>query len=58
MTGQIGESRILLQNPEAQLSFPHGLSISPDGKYLAVTNYGDDTVKIYALSGSIPNANF
>ncbi|MEI8125024.1 MAG: beta-propeller fold lactonase family protein [Parachlamydiaceae bacterium] len=58
MTGQIGESRILLQNPEAQLSFPHGLSISPDGKYLAVTNYGDDTVKIYALSGSITNANF
>jgi DNA-binding beta-propeller fold protein YncE len=46
-TGQLGESRILLQNPEAQLSFPHGLNISPDGKYLAVTNYGDDTVKIY-----------
>ncbi len=52
MTGQIGESRILLQNPEAQLSFPHGLSISPDGKFLAVTNYGDDTVKIYTLSES------
>lgn len=52
MTGQIGESRVLLQNPEAQLSFPHGLSISPDGKYLAVTNYGDDTVKIYTLSES------
>lgn len=45
--GALGESSILLQNPEAQLSFPHGLSISPDGKYLAVTNYGDDTVKIY-----------
>lgn len=52
MTGQIGESRVLLQNPEAQLSFPHGLSISPDGKYLAVTNYGDDTVKIYMFSAS------
>lgn len=52
MTGQLGESRVLLQNPEAQLSFPHGLNISPNGKYLAVTNYGDDTVKIYALSES------
>lgn len=50
ITGQIGESRVLLQNPEAQLSFPHGISISPNGKYLAVTNYGDDTVKIYTLS--------
>jgi DNA-binding beta-propeller fold protein YncE len=49
-TGQLGESRILLQNPEAKLSFPHGLSISPDGKYLAVANYGDDTVKIYAIT--------
>jgi len=47
ITGQIGESRILLQNPEAKLSFPHGITFSPDGKYLAVTNYGDDTVKIY-----------
>ena len=50
LTGQIGESRILLQNPEAQLFFPHGLCISPDGNYLAVTNYGDDTVKIYTLT--------
>ncbi len=48
-TGQLGKSEILLQNPEAQLSFPHGLSISPNGKYLAVTNYGDDTVKIYTV---------
>lgn len=49
-TGQLGESQILLQNPEAKLSFPHGLSFSPDGKYLSVTNYGDDTVKIYAFT--------
>lgn len=48
-TGQIGESKIFLQNPAAQLTFPHGLSISPNSKYLAVTNYGDDTVKIYEL---------
>jgi DNA-binding beta-propeller fold protein YncE len=54
VTGQLGESKILLQNPEAQLSFPHGLSISPNCKYLAVTNYGDDTVKIYALEVYTP----
>lgn len=49
ITGKIGESRVLLQNPESCLSFPHGLCFSPDGKYLAVTNYGDDSVKIYAV---------
>lgn len=49
-TGNILEGIILLQNPEAQLSFPHAISISPDGNYLAVTNYGDDAVKIYRLT--------
>lgn len=57
VTGKIGESRVLLQNPEAKLSFPHGISISPNGKYLAVTNYGDDTVKIYTLTESTANAD-
>lgn len=51
-TGELGESRVLLQNPEAQLIFPHGLCLSPKGDYLAVTNYGDDTVKIYTISPS------
>jgi|GEM_PF-1789488 len=39
-------------NPEAQLSFPHGISISRDGKYMAVSNYGDDSCTIYALYSS------
>lgn len=29
-----------LKNPEAKLRFPHGLACSPDGKYLAVTQFG------------------
>ena len=28
------------------LSFPHGLDVSADGKFVAVTNYGDDTLWI------------
>jgi 6-phosphogluconolactonase (cycloisomerase 2 family) len=28
------------------LSFPHGLDASADGKFVAVTNYGDDTLRI------------
>lgn len=28
------------RNPEAQLTFPHGLAFSYDGKYLAVTQFG------------------
>jgi WD40 repeat protein len=29
-----------LANPEAQLSFPHGIAFSPDGTYLAITQFG------------------
>lgn len=29
-----------LKNPQAKLSFPHGLAFSPDGKYLVVTQFG------------------
>jgi 6-phosphogluconolactonase (cycloisomerase 2 family) len=39
-----------LKNPEAQLSFPHGISISQDGGYLASSNYGDDKVTIYKIN--------
>jgi 6-phosphogluconolactonase (cycloisomerase 2 family) len=48
-TGQIGKKLGSIQNPEAKLSFPHGISLSSDGKYLAVTNYGDDKFSIYDL---------
>jgi len=33
----------IIQNPEAKLSFPHGLAFSSDGQYLAVTQFGPVT---------------
>lgn len=51
-TGRIEGTYIALKNPEAQLSFPHGMSISRDGKFLAVSNYGDDKVTVYDI---LPN---
>ena len=29
------------------LSFPHGASVSPDGRHFAVTSYGDDRVSVF-----------
>jgi WD40 repeat protein len=46
-TGEVGSAEVALSNPESRLSFPHSLSFSPNGKFLAVTNYGDDKVTIY-----------
>lgn len=37
------------RNPRARLNFPHGLALSTDNKYLAVSNYGDDKVNVYLL---------
>lgn len=34
------------------LSFPHGIDFSEDGKLLAVTNFGDDHVRIFELDQS------
>jgi len=48
-TGQIDNNYSTLQNPEAQLSFPHGMGVSDDGKYLAATNYGDDSFNLYQI---------
>ncbi|HEX2582618.1 MAG TPA: beta-propeller fold lactonase family protein, partial [Chlamydiales bacterium] len=44
-----GPTQICLKNPEAELSFPHGISISDDGSYLASSNYGDDKITIYRI---------
>lgn len=49
VNGRIGECSIL-GLAEMQLNFPHGISASPDGNYLAVTNYGDDKFNIYRLN--------
>jgi 6-phosphogluconolactonase (cycloisomerase 2 family) len=48
-TGQLDNHPQLIQNPQAQLSFPHGLALSPNGKYLVVTNYGDDKCNLYQI---------
>lgn len=49
-TGKIVDDYELIKNPEAQLSFPHGIGVSQDGDYLAVSNYGDDKFTIYRIS--------
>ena len=33
----------------AGLSFPHGVDASADGRHVAVTNYGDDTLRIFRV---------
>ena len=48
-TGQVDNNYTTIQSPEAQLSFPHGMSISSNGNYLAVANYGDDKFTLYQL---------
>lgn len=49
-TGQLGKNVFTLSNTAAEISFPHGIAISHDGKYLAVTNYGTDTTNIYSIT--------
>ncbi len=49
-TGKFGETWIVLESPRAELSFPHGLSVSSDDRYLAVTNFGDDKITIYEIT--------
>jgi hypothetical protein len=36
----------------AGMSFPHGIDVSADGTYVAVTNYGDDTLRILRVAPS------
>ena len=35
------EPSYILENPEAQLTFPHGLAFSSDGIYLSITQFGN-----------------
>ncbi|TBL80641.1 beta-propeller fold lactonase family protein [Paenibacillus thalictri] len=48
---QINPQFFALSNPQAKISFPHGLALSSDNQYLAVSNYGDDKVTVYSLNG-------
>ncbi|MBI5273923.1 MAG: beta-propeller fold lactonase family protein [Chlamydiales bacterium] len=48
--GTIGEKVFEIENPDARLSFPHGIGLSPDGKYIGVANYGNDNFSIYKIT--------
>lgn len=48
-TGHLASDYSLIKNPGAELSFPHGIAIAPDEKYIVVTNYGDDKFNLYRL---------
>lgn len=48
--GKIGSSPQIFHGDKTGLSFPHGIGVSSDGKFLAVTNYGDDKLNVYRLS--------
>jgi len=49
-TGKFGESYSVLENPDAQLNRPHGIALSSDDRFLAVSNRGDDKVTIYEVT--------
>lgn len=46
---QIDKKFFTFSNPKAQISYPHGIALSSDNKFLAVSHYGDDKVTIYLL---------
>ncbi|MCF7806378.1 MAG: lactonase family protein [Simkaniaceae bacterium] len=48
--GKIGECLQTINGKEAALSFPHGMTVSSDEKYLVVTNFGDDKFNLYEVS--------
>jgi 6-phosphogluconolactonase (cycloisomerase 2 family) len=52
-TGAIGDKKSVIENPWAQLSFPHGNSISADGRFVAIANYGDDRLTIFEVTRGI-----
>lgn len=47
--GALAPDYTLIKNPEAELTFPHGIAISPNQKYMVITNYGDDKFNLYQL---------
>lgn len=48
-TGIIDKIYNTIKNPDAQLNFPHGITISNNEKFLVVTNYGDDKFNLYEI---------
>lgn len=48
---RLGQRRVICQSKASELSFPHGIGVSPSGRYFAVTNYGDDSVVVFKTPG-------
>lgn len=48
-TGIIDPNFWSVQNPDANLFFPHGIALHPDGNAIVVTNYGSDSFNLYRL---------
>ncbi len=46
-TGAVGQRVAALTNEYSQLSFPHGAGFTDCGTYLAIANYGNDSVSIF-----------
>jgi 6-phosphogluconolactonase (cycloisomerase 2 family) len=42
----------------AGLSFPHGVAASADGRFVAVTTYGDDSLHIFDMMGGGPQPSY
>ncbi len=51
MTFEIHEGRLRRLADMAGFSFPHGVDVSPDGRFMAVANYGTNTISIRRLLG-------
>lgn len=52
ITGIIENTPVVLDKTHTKVSFPHGIAISQDEKYLSVANYGNDSCIIYTLTSS------
>lgn len=49
-TGFINPQHRSIQDPTGCLSFPHGVSASPDGNWIVAANYGDDSFNLYRIN--------
>ena len=53
VTGRLGEAQQVVSWSAGGLTMPHGCATSPDGSTVAVTNYGDGTVRFFDAASLI-----
>lgn len=51
-TGQLGEVVMHIGAGAGGLSFPHGCAVSPDQRWIAITNYGDGSIRFFPTTPS------